>query len=78
MQRQLTCSACDFQCTSCAITTYNCQSCKRGYILVGTSCVCPVGSFMTHALCQACSYKCLTCTNTTEFCQSCKAPFARN
>ena len=52
-------------CTRCDSDNL-CLSCVSGMDLVGGSCVCPSGYYVTGENCVACMSECATCTDTTS------------
>lgn len=70
-----TCDACDSNCLTCSVFTYNCTSCNNTaeLYLEGNVCVaaCSSQKFLKDNICTQCESPCRICHNSTTTCSSC-------
>lgn len=73
------CLPCDVKCSLCSVSATNCQECKTGFFLSGSTCVatCPTGQYGDSVLkiCVNCDPSCSACTGTSVNCTSCSSTY---
>ncbi|KAL4254394.1 hypothetical protein ABKN59_003636 [Abortiporus biennis] len=73
-QDNLTCTACDSSCSSCAGSSTFCLTCSNNQLASQGKCVatCPSGSFSSSGACISCHPDCATCSGQSfNQCSSC-------
>lgn len=70
------CELCHSSCATCTGTSASqCSTCKSTATLLGTTCTCPIGKYLSPTGdCLSCDSNCLTCLTTATTCTSCSAP----
>ncbi|KAF7794731.1 hypothetical protein EIP86_005869 [Pleurotus ostreatoroseus] len=73
-QDNLTCTACDSSCSSCAGSSTFCLTCANNQLASGGKCVssCPSGTFTSSSSCITCHPDCASCSGSAfNQCSSC-------